>query len=184
MNLTSKSNDPDGPLKWIAYCLDCPSPAKEGSIIRGLNAKHGVTDYSVTGELVYCVPNHAEKASIFNIHHFQDRIVLVDRGKVPMFDKVFKIQKSDALGVIIADDGSCEDNFRYCTTKTGTIFDGGLAAHDDPERWKDIEIPVLLISEASAEKLRKLMNNKKIYVKGIGYQNVTSHVGESGNEEL
>lgn len=183
VNLTSRPNDRDGPLKWISYCLNCPDPNQEGSLIRGLNAKHGPNDFSVSGELVYCVPNHAEAQTIFNVHHFQDRIVFVDRGKIPMFDKVQKIQRSDAIGVIIADDGSCDEDFRFCKTRTGTVLEGGLAAQDDPERWSSIEIPVLLISESSAERLRKLMNNRNIFVKGVGYQNVTAHVGEDGHHE-
>ncbi len=132
---------------------------------------------------MYCGPNHAEKQTIFNFHHCQDRRVLVYRGIIPMFDKVQKIQRSDALGVLIADDGSCDEDFRFCRTRTGTVQEGGLAAQDDIERWNTIEIPVLLISESSAERLRRLMDNRRIFVKGIGYQNVTAHVGEDGQHE-
>lgn len=184
VNLTSKTNDREGALKWVSFCVDCPSPEDEGSLIRALNAKFGPKDYSITGELVYCVPNHAETASIFNIHHFQDRIVFVDRGKVPMLEKVAKIQKSDALGVIIADDGSCDEGFRYCTSRTGSVQEGGFAAFDDEVRWMGIEIPVVLVSLDSAERLRRLMNNRSVFVKGIGMQNVTEHVGENGHDEL
>jgi hypothetical protein len=183
VNLTSKSNDHDGALKWISFCLDCDAPEKEGSVIRGLNAKYGPSDYSVTGELVYCVPNHAETLLIYNIHHFKDRIVFVDRGKISMFEKVSKIQKSQALGVVIADDGTCEEGFRYCRSRTGTVHDGGFAAFDSEEIWKEIEIPVILISFEGGERLRKLMQLQKVYVQGIGYQNVTAHLGDDGYDD-
>lgn len=183
VNLTSKSSNTD-PLKWISYCVDCPAPEAEGSLLMGLNAKFGVKDFKVTGELVYCVPNHAESTNIFNLHHFQDRIVLVDRGKISMLDKVAKIQESDALGIIIADDGSCDENFTTCRSRTGSAAEGGFAAYDNPDEWKDVDIPVVLVSLPGAERLRSLMGNQRILVKGIGFQNVTLHTGHHGHDEL
>lgn len=183
VNLTSRNENVEGPLKWLSYCVNCPSPASEGSVLRAINAKYGLWEYKVTGKVIYCVPNHAESPRLMNHHQMQDRIVLVDRGIVSMYEKVERIQASEALGVIIADDGTCEEGFRYCKTRTGTVEDGGFAAFDDEQRWLDIEIPVVLVTQDSADRLRKLMGIERVYIKGYGYQNVTSDDGYDGHPD-
>eukprot|EP01039_Chlorochromonas_danica_P000138 gene138-146_t len=185
VNLTSRgSNDgPDGALKWVSFCLHCPDPYHEGSVLPALNPKHGVDIYSVTGEVVYCVPNFAERPYIVNDHQFTDRIVLVDRGKVSLLDKVLKIQETDAIGMIIADDGSCQEDFRWCGPRAGSIQEGGFAAYDTLENWLKVDIPVVLISSSSAERLRNAMGVKLTYIPGLGMHNITVHIGEEGVKE-
>jgi hypothetical protein len=63
----------------------------------GLNAKYGVSDYDITGELVYCVPNLADVA-ILNGYQFANRIVMVNRGGNALIEKVLKAQNEGAVG--------------------------------------------------------------------------------------
>ena len=78
-------------LKHLAFCLNCPNPEKEGSVMKALVAKHGLQEFDVTGELVYCFPNHGESLQILNRNEFRNKIVLVDRGKVSILQKAENI---------------------------------------------------------------------------------------------
>jgi hypothetical protein len=171
LNLTSSQT---GAIKQISYCIQCPDPSVEGSLIRGLNAKFGLQHFSKTGELVYCVPNYGEKERLLNSHQLDGRIVFVERGKVSLLEKVLRIQhQSEAIAIIIADDGSCDESFHNCGPRAGSVNDGGFAAYDDELKWQQVEIPVILITRASAEKLKGLMRSKSILVRGSGQQHVT-----------
>lgn len=184
LNLTSRGES-EGPIKYVSFCHDCPAPDKEGSITKALNAKFGLQQYSVTGELVYCIPNHAERPRILNSHQLDDRIIFVDRGKVSLLEKILRIQQqTEAIGIIVADDGVCDEDFVNCGPRAGSASEGGFAAHDSDSRWKDIEIPVLLVSSSSAERIRKMMGITQIKVKGVGLQNMTTLVGDGGRDEL
>lgn len=187
VNLTSRGSDADGALKWVTFCIKCPDPHTDGSVVPALNAKYGVDVYSVTGELVYCVPNYAESKFIVNDHQFPNRVVLVDRGKISLLNKVLKIQDTEALGIIIADDGSCREDFSFCGPRAGSVSEGGFAAHDDESRWLKVDIPVVLVSLSTAERLRKAMGVKLAQIHGLGAHNITVHIGEEGrpdNDEL
>ena len=83
-------------LKHLSFCLDCSNPDREGSVMKALVAKHGVQEFDVTGELIYCFPNHGDAVNILNKHEFRNKIVIVDRGKVSILQKVENI-----LGVSI-----------------------------------------------------------------------------------
>lgn len=183
VNLTSRGADVDGALKWVTFCLGCPNPRSEGSVVPALNARYGVDEYSVTGELVYCVPNFAESAFIVNDHQFTNRIVLVDRGKISLLHKVMKIQDTEALGIIIADDGSCRDDFSYCGPRAGSVREGGFAPFDDEDNWLKIDIPVVMVSLPSAERLRSAMGIKLTYIPGLGHHNISVHIGEEGRSD-
>ena len=161
------------PLKMISFCVDCITPEHDGSFVYGLVAKH-TSDYtSIAGELIYCVPNHAENKKILNNESFYNRIIFVDRGKVSIIDKCQKIQSYGAIAIIIADDGNCDDNFNFCGSRAGSIHSGGFGSYDDPLVWKSITIPVLLINLSTAERMRKLMNIKRVKIPKIGMQNIT-----------
>lgn len=183
VNLTSRGNDASGALKWVTFCMGCWDPWIEGSIVPALNPKFGVDQYNVTGELVYCVPNFAEGPYVVNDHQFARRIVLVDRGKISLLHKVMKIQDTQALGIIIADDGACRDDFSYCGPRAGSAQEGGFAPYDEEEGWLKIDIPVVMISLSSAERLRHTMGIKLTHIPGLGYHNITVHIGEEGGPE-
>jgi hypothetical protein len=173
VHMSSKSSP--SPLRYVSYCLNCPSPDKEGSVILGILPKFGIHNFAVTGDVVYAVPNHVENVIINNSHHLYNKIVLVDRGKVSFYEKIFRIQQhTTAVGVIIADDGDCDNSLRYCSnSRTGSAKDGGFSAFDDPVLWANINLPVLLVSAESADRLRSVMNVERVYVAGLGYQNIS-----------
>ena len=163
------------PIRMISFCQDCPYPEDEGSIAYGILPKFlHLNEYSITAEAIYCIPNYADYTKIVNGREFYDRIVLVNRGKgVTIHEKVLKIQNSGAIGVIIIDDGQCDEEFTSCGFRAGSSNEGGIAAHDQPSLWEQINIPVILVTHKTGERLKKIMPMKVMEVPRLGYQNIT-----------
>jgi hypothetical protein len=177
------------PLRSVNMCVDCDDPAVVGSYIIALEAKYGIKNYDVTGELVYCVPNMAD-GLLLNGFQFPNRIVMVNRGINTFWEKVSKIQREGAsgtvslccvlcvfgvtsctnVGIIIADDGSCGegDQFSNCGPRVGSVAQGGFAAFDDNTLWATVQIPVVLVSVQTAQRLRDLMKAKLTTVISMG----------------
>lgn len=172
-------HDKDGPVRMISYCLGCPSPADEGSLLYGLLSWHAVATrqvFSISGALIYSVPNLADSDKIINTSQLADRVALVDRGKVPLHEKVRRMQQAGASAVIIADDGQCDESFLFCGPRAGSSREGGFAAYDDEYIWAAITIPVYLISASSAAHLRQLMPLTEVNVRGRGLQKITNRL--------
>ena len=183
LSLSSRYFTPESrAVKLISYCVDCPSPAEQGSLAHGLTSKYGVQDFSIVGELVYCVPNFAESPKLLNRHQFVNRIVMVDRGKNTLLDKVIKIQKGDASAIVIADDGRCTNDFRTCGPMSGSASDGGFAANDEVEKWQAISIPVIIVTVETADRMRSMMGIKSVNIPKWGVHNMTILRGEDGDE--
>ena len=166
--------DRAGAVKIVSFCVECPSPAEEGSIAYGLvsahQAAHSGQTWSVTGAVVYSIPNLADRDKIINTEQLYGQIALVDRGKVPLHEKVRRMQNAGALAVIIADDGQCDELFLSCGPRAGSVNEGGFAAYDDYEVWSSLAIPAYLVTSPTAERLRKLMSLTQENVRGIGMQ--------------
>ena len=64
------------------------------------------------GELIYGVPNHGQLREMINYEEFDGRLVLVHRGKVHLQEKALNVQHSGAAGMIVVDDGQCDESFR------------------------------------------------------------------------
>ena len=173
-------------LVAVNFCVDCPTPHSEGSQVMGLQPKFGLKTFHVSGALVYCVPNNAESRKVLNAHHFKDRFVLVNRGNVGLLDKIEKIEDAEAVGVIIADDGRCREDFSFCGPQAGSVADGGFAIYDNEKRWNNIRIPVVLVSVKTAEILRNNMGVREVNIPKLGKQNITIfHFGkDSFRDEL
>lgn len=168
-------------VKLLSFCVDCPSPEEQGSLAYGLTAKHGLQHYSVVGALIYCIPNFAESPKLLNSHELSERVVMVDRGKINIIDKVLKIQQHGAVAVIVADDGRCKNDFKSCGPLAGSAKEGGFAAHDDERSWKEVTIPVVVVSVETADKMRRMMGIEVVNIRKWGLNNVTVSIG---GEEL
>jgi hypothetical protein len=56
----------------------------------------------------------------------------------------------------------------------GSIQDGGFSAFDDPAFWATkVPVPVFLVTLASAERLKRMMNLREMKIPKIGVHNVT-----------
>lgn len=160
-------------LRIISFCVSCERPDDEGSYVYALAPKHGLPEYRVKGELIYGVPNHGELEEMMNYSDFDGRIVLVHRGKVHLQEKVRNVQYSGAAGVIVVDDGQCDEAFTSCGLRAGSVKEGGFAPMDEASAWKKIKIPVLMITQSSAKKLTKHMQVREMEIPEYGMQFVT-----------
>jgi hypothetical protein len=94
---------------------------------------------------------------------------------VNLYDKVLAAQAVGALGVVIADDGSCKEDFSFCGVRVGSVDQGGFAPHDSGEVWgAKIHIPVLMVNTVAADRLRNAMSTRKVHVPSLGWQNISS----------
>lgn len=93
------------------------------------------------------------------------------------------MQRAGAIAVVIADTGQCDPAFKSCGSRIGSASDGGLSAYDSPDVWSDIDIPVVIVTKAMAEKLRKLMEVKRRKFPKLGFQMVNIIDEEDEEEE-
>ena len=166
----------NGAVKMLLICVDCDTPEVEGTFVRGLIPKHiNENMESVTGILAYSIPNFADKPKILNKLNLQGRIAFVERGKISLLDKILKLQDQveGLLGIVIADDGQCYEDFSYCGPRAGSAREGGFSSHDDEYLWRKVNIPVFMITLTSANKIRDLMKMRKINIPRLGIHNGT-----------
>ena len=171
------------PLRRISFCLDCNNPQLDGSVAYGLAPKHFADQIipNRSGELITCVPNYAESDRIFNHESFENRIVLVNRGKVSLLDKCIRLQKHGAQAIIIVDDNQCDDDFSYCGNRAGSVQDGGFSPFDEELKWRSLlDIPILLIKAKDAERIRSNMTLRQAKVSKYGIQNITVVLKSNG----
>ena len=166
-------NDIKKPVKRIKYCKNCVTPVNGGSYFHGLNAYHGIQSYKLTGELVLPLPNHLDGKRALNKEIIQGRIALVNRGRSSISSKVQQAMESGAKAVLIADDGQCDEEFSNCGPQAGSAKEGGFANYDPISTWNKIDIPVLLISLNTANRLRREMTIEIMTTKKYGVQNIT-----------
>lgn len=163
-----KSAKPDSGLHTLEFCLNCPDPHLEGTQTVALGAVHGPVEYRVSGELVMMVPNDIAGARLLNVEELVGRVALVDRGVVPLVDKVLAAQKAGAIGVVIADDGNCTE--LYECGRVGSPKLGGFGSRDPWHLWMKVEIPALLVMADVGDRLKKMMKLERIFIPGIGEQ--------------
>ncbi|CAM9489366.1 unnamed protein product [Ectocarpus fasciculatus] len=158
------------PLLHLHFCLDCPDAAAEGSVVRALAPHHGIRDFKVSGEdLVYAVPNTGNKDMLLNGDDMAACVVLFERGEVPVVEKILKAQAAGAVGVVVVDNGGCDDGLVDCG-RLGGARDGGFAKRDGVHAWSGVKIPAVMVSAADGERFRGMMRLEKIVVEGLGEQ--------------
>ena len=156
-------------LASVYFCLGCPHPHAEGSVVTGLKAAQGPQDFAVSAELHYAVPNNGS-SKISNRKEIRGNIAVLDRGQVTLSEKVKRAQDAGAVAVVIVDDGSCDRNFRKCGYRAGSMLEGGFAPLDSYMAWRDVHIPAVLIHQADGQRLRSLLPLEEIEIPRFGKQ--------------
>jgi hypothetical protein len=93
------------------------------------------------------------------------------------------VQTAGAAAVIIVDDGQCLSDLSFCGIRICTPSDGGFSCHDSKDVWSNIKIPAVIINQYNGNKLKQLMNVKKVKIPGLGYQNVSHYELEDEEED-
>lgn len=119
---------------------------------------------------MYAVPNDAS-APLLNAPVVPGRVVLADRGVVPLVDKARYVQRAGGAALILVDaSGDCDESFN-CGGTLGSKAPGvGLAAQDDWQEWVDVAIPVLMVTKRGGDRLRRVMNLTAIETEEHGLQ--------------
>lgn len=79
------------------------------------------------------------------------------------------------MALIIVDDGQCGTDFATCGQRIGSLSDGGFSAFDSKELWREVTIPVLLITKEVGDKLRGMMGIERVDIPGLGWQSVSDY---------
>ncbi len=98
---------------------------------------------------------------LVNAAHAQDRVVVVFRGKLPLYHKIFHAQMAGALAVLVVDmEDTCRDAFDYhCVSGSNQAFGEGWGSQDNPELWsKTIRVPYALMRKGDARILLRQLN--------------------------
>ncbi|CAN0232243.1 unnamed protein product, partial [Scytosiphon promiscuus] len=120
-------------------------------------------------DLVYAVPNKGNADVLLNGDDMTACVVLFERGEIPVVEKVLKAQAAGAVGVVVIDNGGCNDGFLDCG-RLGGVRDRGFARRDGSHAWSGVKIPAVLVSMAQGERLRGMMRLQKVTVEGLGEQ--------------
>ena len=228
INIQEDRNNDYHPLKMFTFCMDCPDPEVEGIMAYGLLPKYNIynnyllppertktvvkhseySDYyeapsssslsSITAEAVYCVPNLVNRDRVLNSHEIVDRIAIVVRGDVGFLDKVLKVQREGAVGVIIIDDGQCDSTLPRHTVDTDSNHDvkksskfqscgllvGGFSHTDSNMMWKSVKIPVILVTKGTGALLDSLMNIEISDIPKLGKQKISKLKSPNRNDEF
>jgi len=151
----------------LVFCQNCSSPESQGSHVDVWESQYAPKGYKVEGELVYTVPNDAD-GRVLNAHSIEGNIALVDRGKIPMVEKIEKLQEAGATAVVIVDDGSCKGNFDC--GMLGSRSKGKFAYKDRAYYWRNVQIPSVLMKQTEGDRLKSMMNLETMQLKNIGLQ--------------
>eukprot|EP00752_Nemacystus_decipiens_P004507 g4115.t1 len=107
--------------------------------------------FRVKAEVVVAQPADA-LGELENGRFVRNRLVVVERGDIPIVHKVLTAQRAGALGVIVADDGRCGNNFGQLCVH-GSDPPVGWAALDMPRPWLEVRVPVVLMLQEDADRL-------------------------------
>ncbi|CAM9859471.1 unnamed protein product [Discosporangium mesarthrocarpum] len=117
---------------------------------------------------MYAVPNDGQ-SELLNAEDMPGRIVLVDRGEVPILEKVLRAQAAGAVGVIVADNGGCSADLTDCG-RVGGVKDGGFARKDGARVWLSITVPVAMVTQHAGTRFKGMMALRAVEVPGLGEQ--------------
>jgi hypothetical protein len=121
------------------------------------SSHHNPGHHDTIAEVVIADPPLADKPLV-NAHQARHRLLLVDRGGVPILQKVRAAQDAGAIGVLIADSGKCNNTFdQICVPGADKTRSEGFARFDPAEKWSTVHIPVALIHKADADKIKQLI---------------------------
>eukprot|EP00613_Pedinella_sp_CCMP2098_P017108 CAMPEP_0171760464 /NCGR_PEP_ID=MMETSP0991-20121206/47483_1 /TAXON_ID=483369 /ORGANISM="non described non described, Strain CCMP2098" /LENGTH=923 /DNA_ID=CAMNT_0012363555 /DNA_START=121 /DNA_END=2893 /DNA_ORIENTATION=+ len=111
--------------------------------------------WHATAEVIVADPPLAD-TPLVNAKAVRQRIVMIERGGVPMVQKVLTAQGCGALGVILTDTGECSQFDQHCSPGADKKNGDGFAKLDTPGPWSLVRIPVVMMLRDDADTLLSL----------------------------
>ena len=88
-------------------------------------------------------------------------------------------------GIIIVDEMmECDENFKYCGSRIGSVTTGGFAPYDVIEHWYNVDIPVIMITKRSGDILKKMLGVIETEVPGYGSQLVVASTSAASGQKI
>ncbi|RHY00576.1 hypothetical protein DYB25_006668 [Aphanomyces astaci] len=189
----------------LTFCTQCVDVLREGSvgtnviahvlILSSLNALtymgilvpawesyHNPDVFRVYGDIVYAVPNTALD-DLYNGHQVDGRLVLVDRGDVPIADKARRVQEvimipftanatisTSGTGMVVVDSGEC--GAAFACGVLGSPRQNGFLEQDEWVKWRDMHIPVVLVLQPDGDRIKAAMDLVQMDMPDLGLQYV------------
>jgi hypothetical protein len=100
--------------------------------------------FHVTAEMIVTDPPLAETTPLNNARAVRGRIALVERGGIPLVEKVLRVQAAGGIGVII-DAGECASFTQLCSPGADKYNGDGFGKLDNPMPWQRVKIPVVML---------------------------------------
>mmetsp|Transcript_30537 Transcript_30537/g.39357 ORF Transcript_30537/g.39357 Transcript_30537/m.39357 type:complete len:106 (-) Transcript_30537:157-474(-) len=100
-------------------------------------------------------PPLAETRPLLNARAVRGRIALVERGLVPLVEKVLHVQSAGGIGVII-DAGECVAFNQMCSAGAEKRNGDGFGKLDMPRLWERVRIPVVMLLRNDVDTLLAL----------------------------
>ncbi|KAF0683586.1 Aste57867_24352 [Aphanomyces stellatus] len=151
----------------LVFCHKCDDVTSEGSFVPAWGSHYNPDSFHVHGEIVYAVPNTANE-DLYNAHHVHGRIALVDRGDVPIVEKVKRVHEAGGVGVVVVDSGECGAGFTCGVL--GTPTSNGFLEQDEWFKWKSIRIPVVLVRRDDGDRIKAAIDLVEMDLPDVGLQ--------------
>ncbi|RHY82967.1 hypothetical protein DYB35_013022 [Aphanomyces astaci] len=136
----------------LTFCTQCVDVLREGSV-----------------DIVYAVPNTALD-DLYNGHQVDGRLVLVDRGDVPIADKARRVQEAGGTGMVVVDSGEC--GAAFACGVLGSPRQNGFLEQDEWVKWRDMHIPVVLVLQPDGDRIKGAMDLVQVDMPDLGLQYV------------
>ncbi|RLN99666.1 hypothetical protein DYB28_009874 [Aphanomyces astaci] len=158
----------------LTFCTQCVDVLREGSvgtlILSSLNALTYMGIQCQRGShIVYAVPNTALD-DLYNGHQVDGRLVLVDRGDVPIADKARRVQEAGGTGMVVVDSGEC--GAAFACGVLGSPRQNGFLEQDEWVKWRDMHIPVVLVLQPDGDRIKGAMDLVQVDMPDLGLQYV------------
>lgn len=133
-------------------------PSWSSAWVDGMHLDNGRT----VGELVFSDPPAGCRpgdllALPLNTQLFEGKVVVFERGQIPLAEKVRRAQDAHAVGVIIVDDAAdrCHGNVfsSRCVPGSDLARRQGFGSSDDPGAWAGAIIPAMLVTHETGQQL-------------------------------
>ncbi|ETV70563.1 hypothetical protein, variant [Aphanomyces astaci] len=153
----------------LTFCTQCVDVLREGSVVPAWESYHNPDVFRVYGDIVYAVPNTALD-DLYNGHQVDGRLVLVDRGDVPIADKARRVQEAGGTGMVVVDSGEC--GAAFACGVLGSPRQNGFLEQDEWVKWRDMHIPVVLVLQPDGDRIKAAMDLVQMDMPDLGLQYV------------
>ena len=145
-------------LNDSAQTLSCSDHSQY--VVNAWTSHWSPKSFTIIGKAVYANPILLD-SDVRRPETVVDKIVIASRGRVPLAHKAKRVQAAGGKGLIVIDDGLCEEYDQACVAGSDKSRGEAWGRYDMPEHWKDLRIPVILLRRGDERKLGQCVGHPK-----------------------